>query len=110
MQLYVCLTQGNTPFICLIPLEASDGKMNTWHKSGHATMEVAKENWIRRQSDKTNGCYTLQRSIEGVCPEPRWPKMDLEDMMDLAFGTDLYVKGVNHPILKTLGHQFPEVA
>ena len=103
-QLYVCLTRANTPFLCCVPLEDSQGKMNPWHRSGHSTMEVAKEFWIRRQAEQSNSQYTVAKAKPGVCPEPKWPDMTLEEMIKMAFQKDYYISSVDHPILRKLGH------
>ena len=103
-QLYVCLTRQNTPFVCCVPLEDSQGKMNPWHRSGHTTMEIAKDFWIRRQAEKSNSGYTYAKAKPGVCNDPKWPNMTLDEIITMAFQKDYYINTLDHPILKKLGH------
>ena len=101
MQLYVCVTQNSTPFICLIPLPDSDGKLNSWHESGHKSMEEAKNFWVRRQADKSNGSYLITKAINAQLPDPRWPSEPLEDLIEKAFDR-YYIDTIDHPVLRRL--------
>ena len=101
MQLYVCVTQNSTPFLCLIPLPDSDGRLNSWHESGHKSMEEAKSFWIRRQADKSNGGYLITKAINAQLPDPRWPSEPLEDLIEKAFDR-YYINRIDHPVLRRL--------
>ena len=39
MTLYVCVTMNSTPFVTCIPQPDEMGKINSWHESGHRTIE-----------------------------------------------------------------------
>ena len=101
MQLYVCVTQNSTPFVCLIPLPDSDGRLNSWHESGHKSMEEAKSFWVRRQADKSNGGYLITKAINAQLPDPKWPSEPLEDLIEKAFDR-YYIDKLDHPILRRL--------
>ena len=101
MQLYVCVSQNSTPFLCLIPLPDSDGKLNSWHESGHKSMEEAKNFWVRRQADHSNQSYLVTKAINGQLPDPRWPTEPLDDLIEKAFD-HLYIDRIDHPVLRRL--------
>ena len=101
MQLYVCVTQNSTPFVCLIPRPDPDGRLNSWHESGHKSMEEAKSFWVRRQADKSNGGYLITKAINAQLPDPRWPSEPLEDLIEKAFDR-YYIDKIDHPVLRRL--------
>ena len=101
MQLYVCVTQNSTPFLYLIPLPDSEGKINAWHKSGHISMEEAKSFWIRRQADHSNQSYLVTKAINGQLLDPRWPTEPLDDLIEKGFD-HLYIDRIDHPVLRRL--------
>ena len=101
MQLYVCVTQNSTPFVCLIPLPDSDGRLNSWHESGHKSMGEAKSFWVRRQADKSNGGYLITKAINAQLPDPKWPSEPLEDLIEKAFDR-YYIDKLDHPVLRRL--------
>ena len=101
MQLYVCVTQNSTPFVCLIPLPDSDGRLNSWHESGHKSMEEAKSFWVRRQADRSNGGYLITKAINSMLPDPKWPSEPLEDLIEKAFDR-YYIDKIDHPVLRRL--------
>ena len=101
MQLYVCVTQNSTPCVCLIPLPDSDGRLNSWHGSGHKSMEEAKSFWVRRQADKSNGGYLITKASNAQLPDPKWPTESLEDLIEKAFDR-YYIDTIDHPVLRRL--------
>ena len=101
MQLYVCVTQNSTPFVCLIPQPDSEGRLNSWHESGHKSMEEAKNFWVRRQADKSNGGYLITKASNAQLPDPKWPTESLEDLIDKAFDR-YYIDKLDHPVLRRL--------
>ncbi|MDC0229971.1 hypothetical protein OAK48_03265, partial [Deltaproteobacteria bacterium] len=63
MTLYVCVTMNSTPFVTCIPQPNELGQINSWHESGHRTMEEAKQFWVRRQADRSNGGYIITKAM-----------------------------------------------
>jgi hypothetical protein len=101
MSLYVCVTMNSTPFVTCIPQHDEMGKINSWHESGHITMEEAKQCWVRRQADKANGGYTITKAINAMLPDPKWPTMTLNEIIGRAFDK-FYIDDINHPVLQRL--------
>ena len=101
MTLYVCVTMSSTPFVTCIPQADEMGKINSWHNSGHRTMEEAKQCWIRRQADKANNCYLVTKAVNAKLPDPIWPKMTLSEIIDRAFDK-YYINDFQDPVLQRL--------
>ena len=101
MTLYVCVTMNSTPFVTCIPQPDEMGKINSWHDSGHRTMEEAKQCWVRRQADKANGGYIITKAMNAKLPDPKWPTMTLGEVIDKAFDK-FYIDGISHPVLQRL--------
>ena len=98
---YVCVTMNSTPFVTCIPQHDEMGKINSWHQSGHITMEEAKQCWVRRQADKANGSYTITKAMNAKLPDPKWPTMTLNEIIGRAFDK-FYIDDINHPVLQRL--------
>ena len=98
---YVCVTMNSTPFVTCIPQPDEMGKINSWHQSGHITMEEAKQCWVRRQADKANGGYTITKAMNAKLPDPKWPTMTLSEIIGRAFDK-FYIDDINHPVLQRL--------
>ena len=101
MTVYVCVTMNSTPFVTCIPQANDLGQINSWHQSGHITMEEAKQCWVRRQADKANGGYTITKAMNAKLPDPKWPTMTLSEIIDRAFNK-FYIDDINHPVLQRL--------
>jgi hypothetical protein len=99
--LYVCVTMNSTPFVTCIPQPDEMGKINSWHESGHRTMEEAKKCWVRRQADKENGGYVITKAMNAKLPDPKWPTMTLSEIIDRAFDK-FYINDIQHPVLQRL--------
>ena len=101
MTLYVCVTMNSTPFITCIPQPNELGQINSWHESGHRTMEEAKQFWVRRQADRSNGGYIITKAMNAKLPDPKWPEMTLSEIVDRAFDK-FYIDNMDHPVLQRL--------
>ena len=101
MTLYVCVTMNSTPFVTCIPQPNELGQINSWHESGHRTMEEAKQFWVRRQADRSNGGYIITKAMNAKLPDPKWPEMTLSEIVDRAFDK-FYIDDMDHPVLQRL--------
>ena len=99
--LYVCVTMNSTPFVTCIPQPDEMGKINSWHDSGHRTMEEAKQCWVRRQADKANGGYIITKAMNAKLSDPKWPTMTLDELIGKAFDK-FYIDDISHPVLQRL--------
>ena len=98
---YVCVTMNSTPFVTCIPQPDEMGKINPWHESGHITMEEAKQCWVRRQADKANGAYVITKAMNAKLPDPKWPTMTLNEIIDKAFDK-YYINDIQDLVLQRL--------
>ena len=101
MTLYVCVTMNSTPFVTCIPQPNELGQINSWHESGHRTMEEAKQFWVRRQADRSNGGYIITKAMNAKLPDPKWPEMTLSEIVDRAFDK-FYIDNMDHLVLQRL--------
>ncbi len=101
MTLYVCVTMNYSPFVTCIPQPDEMGKINSWHDSGHRTMEEAKLCWVRRQADKAIGAYVITKAMNAKLPDPKWPTMTLSEIIDRAFDK-YYINDFQDPVLQRL--------
>ena len=101
MTIYMCVTMSFTPFVTCIPQPDEIGKINSWHESGHRTMEEAKQCWVRRQADRSNGGYIITKAMNAKLPDPKWPTMTLSEIIERAF-EKFYIDDINHPVLQRL--------
>ena len=101
MTIYMCVTMSFTPFVTCIPQPDEMGKINSWHESGHRTMEEAKQCWVRRQADRSNGGYIITKAMNAKLPDPKWPTMTLGEIIERAF-EKFYIDDINHPVLQRL--------
>ena len=101
MTLYVCVTMNYSPFVTCIPQADEMGKINPWHQSGHITMEEAKQCWVRRQADKANSCYLVTKAMNAKLPDPKWPTITLNEIIDRAFDK-YYINDIQDPVLQRL--------
>ena len=101
MTLYVCVTMNSTPFVTCIPQPNELGQINSWHESGHRTMEEAKQFWVRRQADRSNGGYIITKAMNAKLPDPKWPEMTLSEIVDRAFDK-FYIDNMDPPVLPRL--------
>jgi hypothetical protein len=92
---------NSTPFVTCIPQADEMGKINSWHTSGHITMEEAKLYWVRRQADKANSCYLVTKAMNAKLPDPKWPTMKLSEIIDRAFDK-YYINDFQDPVLQRL--------
>ena len=100
MQIYTCITFSNEAFLCCVPLaDPTTGKLNPWHESGHETMQRAKAEWIRRQPASQG--YLTTRAVNDKLPDPKWPNMTFDEMIDKAFGR-YFIDREDHPVLLRL--------
>ena len=63
-------------------------------------MALAKNSWVRVQSDMGLGAYVAYvPQVE--LPDPEWPEMSLREMLHLAFRNN-YINSLDHPVLRRL--------
>ena len=78
----------------------ADRRSDTWAESALKAAESAKTSWIRVQANMRAGSYDVGRAL-GNLPEPEWPRMSFEAMLELAFRGRV-IDSTDHPLARRL--------
>ena len=62
---------------------------------------MAKKTWIRLTSNTSIGCYE-PHPAKGVIPEPTWPNLPMDEILNIAFGSMYVIDSLDHPALLKL--------
>jgi len=82
-------------------LAGNDGKVDGWIKSALAAVDMATKSWCRIQADMAAGEYNTTVATSDKIPEPEWPLMSFDDMLNVAF-KDRVISSMDHPVLRRL--------
>jgi hypothetical protein len=101
VELSAAITRGHQLFMWRVPLvnrgKDRENVYNTTHRDAH---ETARERWVRMFIEQ--GAYRIElEKDEAASPDPVWPDLTFEQMMQLAFG-DRYIDSENSPRFKEL--------
>ena len=78
-----------------------EGNENPWNQSQREVAELAEDKWVRLTSNRAVGCYEpleAQREI----PEPVWPDLSMDEILEIAFGSTHVITDNEHPALQKL--------
>jgi hypothetical protein len=89
------VTVAGTPFVW--PLKTTD---NSWTRSAHDAVEIAKNRWIQLKPNKELGGYEI-RPASNQEREPVWPDLSFDKLIDLAFRGRV-IDTADHPVLRKL--------
>jgi hypothetical protein len=81
-------------------LPDESGKLDEWNRSAMRIKEIAKKDWVRVLSNRSQGCYE-PIIAKDFSDEPVWPEESLEELVNEAF-KDHYIDSLDHPVLKKL--------
>jgi hypothetical protein len=98
-QLLTAITRQQEVFLWPIRLPGPDGKLDEWSRTALDAALQAQSTWVRVQSRKQGGGYSVLRSA--YTDPPQWPAVTIEDLLNLAF-RDRLITTWEHPILKHL--------
>ena len=71
-----------------------------WHLSALAAASHAEVQWTRIQANMGLGAYEF-RAAEGITDEPKWPKMLMNEILEIAFKNKI-IDRLDHFVLKQL--------
>ena len=101
VRFYVGITKvGSALFLLPVRLPGLDGRMNPWHESLAAAVEVAKHRWVRIIANQNLGGYDVREAEDGH-PEPVWPDLGLQEIVDIAF-RGKKITDLEHPVIRDL--------
>ena len=92
--------QGNV-FLWPVPPVPEDGNDNSWNQSQREIAVMAEKNWVRLSSNRQTGSYEAMVA-KGEIPEPPWPDLTFEDILEIAFGKTHIIDNRDHPALRKL--------
>jgi hypothetical protein len=83
-----------------VKLPGPDGKHNEWHRSAAEAAELAMHKWLRVTANMSLGAYEVFEAT-GDLPEPIWPKLPLNKILEIAF-RDRIIDTLDHPVIQRL--------
>ena len=95
--------QGNLS-LWMVPPIPENGAENTWNSTQRQVAAMAETKWVRLASNRAVGCYEAVVA-QGDIPEPIWPDLSFEDILDIAFGSTHVIEDRDHPALRKLWGQ-----
>ena len=87
-------------FLWPIRLPGADGRIDDWNRSALDASQMAKDKWVRVQSNRSLGAYEVYEA-SGECGEPKWEVPDLSGLLRIAF-KDRFIDTDDHPVLRRL--------
>jgi hypothetical protein len=98
--LTACMNRQQKFFFWPIRPPAKDGRRNEWTTSAIEAARIAKDQWIRLESDMTLGAYEVAYA-EHLTGEPAWPDVELNVLLRIAF-KERHITRPDHTILQQL--------
>ena len=94
------MTRQGVLFLWPIRLPNEDGRHDNWNRSALEAAELAKKKWVKVVSNMSLGGYEVYEAT-GELPDPEWPDLSFEEIMDIAF-KDRFIAGMDHPVIRRL--------
>ena len=101
VRLTVAIDRQGNPFLWMTHPVPTDGKDNSWHQSMRMAVELAKQQWVRVQSNQAAKGYDVMAAQVAI-PEPEWPKHKLPDYLRAGFGENFTITDPRDPVLLRL--------
>jgi hypothetical protein len=98
--LYTTINRQRVVSLWPVPLPASDGRVNEWHRSAQEAAELAMHRWVRLVSNMSLGAYEIFEA-PGQIPDPEWPESTFQELLRIGF-RDRIIESFDHPVLKRL--------
>jgi hypothetical protein len=99
--LFTAISKQGTVFLWPVKLPKADGRANAWHASAMAAVQEAMQSWVRVKANMSAGAYDVFKA-KGEIPEPQWPDVTFERLLELAFKDDRIIRDLNHAVIKRL--------
>jgi hypothetical protein len=98
MRLVLVIDRQNELRLWPLRLPGPDGREDDWMSSALAVAEQAKTGWVRLVAGN-NGYQSI--TTAATIPEPTWPTMTLDEILDLAFAKKR-IRTMDDPVLRRL--------
>lgn len=95
-------TMTNHGALSLWPIKLPDeqGRLDEWNTVAFEAAERAKTKWVRLMANMAAGAYDVLEAAAPF-PDPTWPKITLEQILELAFKGRV-IDTMDHPVLRRL--------
>ena len=100
VELHVAVDRNNNPFLIPVPLPSADGRRNSWHDSLAIAVNESFISWVRITSNMNLGSYDLHVAT-GIIPEPIWPDLTFDALLEVAFRGKV-IDSPDHPVILQL--------
>ena len=92
----------NSPFLWTLKLPNNNtGHKQGWNLSALDIAKQAEQKWLRVEAKMEMGCYVATVATADW-PEPKWPDLPFNEILERAFGVGNVITDLQHPALKTL--------
>jgi hypothetical protein len=99
-KLYTAINRQGTVFLWPIRLPNKNGHIDTWSKSAHAAAKLATTHWTRVRANTSSKRYETFVAT-GKIPEPNWPEITMENVLEAAF-CERYIDSLDHVVIRRL--------
>jgi hypothetical protein len=93
------ITKQGTLFLWPIRLPDSEGKLDSWNQSALEAAAIARNKWVRINSDRQLGAYQVIARDGGE--EPQWPPQSIGELLKTAFKGRV-IDSLDHPVIAEL--------
>jgi hypothetical protein len=95
--LFLATNRQGVVFLWPVRLPSQDGKDLDWWRSAREAAAMAVDNWVRVKANMSLGGYDIFRA-ESIEAEPKWPELDLWELIRIAFKHNL-IDRPDHPAI-----------
>lgn len=98
--LVTAVSRQGVLFLWPIRLPGPDGKLDDWSRSALEAADLAKDQWVRVQSNMSLGAYEVVAAA-GTTAQPEFSDMTMGEILSIAF-RDKFIADWDHPVLRKL--------
>ena len=98
--LITSITNHGSVFLWPIRLPDEQGRLDEWNSVALEAAGRAKSKWVRVMANMLAGTYDVLEAA-GQFPEPVWPKVTLQQLLEIAFKGRV-IDTMDHPVLRRL--------
>ncbi len=99
--LLTSITRQGVLFLWPIKLPGPDGRSDRWSESVLVAAKHAETNWVRVSANMGLGGYDVFKATAPDLPEPKWPEIEMDQIINLAFH-DRYIDSTSHDVIRKL--------
>jgi hypothetical protein len=101
--LITSINRAGVVFLWPVRLPGRDGRHDEWSRTSLSAADMAKDRWVRVAADMSLGAYRVYQASDDL-PEPEWPDIDFEKLLEVAFQGRL-IQTLDHDVIRRLRGQ-----